>query len=1405
LTVVFAWLFTGIFLGLLGVSQLQAQVITSSNYCPQDPGGPTTYTTVGTFYQNLVEWPGTGNCGYAVGDYDPTYYCAIDGHTKDDYQAGLACGACVAVHDTGNGKSVTMMVVDQCGTCINPDQIDMSPSAFAVMEPGMPGQINITWTFVQCPLSLLNVGGANPTDNITYNFQATCNQWYAPIQFMDSLFPITAVQVSNNGSAYTPLGLMPSFGGDAYWGLNNGGGDNIGAGPYNFILTDVRGDSVTLGPVNECNPLGASVAGQTGLFATSNVQFPPCGPTWTPGPSTSTFTPTRTYTPSPTPTVGSPTETFTPSLTSTIGSPTVTFTITPTHVSSGCTVTSATLKFLDDDNATFYMNGTLLGSCISTAGASPAGTVTCWANVTTININPAQMTSALALGQNVLGVDLADTYYSDSGVCWDLVINYSCCPSQELTSSEGDILWHYAGYSNAPTYPPGWDNTGFTPDGSWTANYARGNTMPPVPVGYSAILSANGSLIDWLGPTAGASFQGQYQEYLFRETFDVGGNAPCATATPLPDLTIQKSILGATTGIPSGQPVTYIVKTTNSGGPYTGPVTVSEGNPGPALYYSSSGGYFNEWNFYYKDWNTGLPGWENPWLNPPLGPNFYWVTIGGNFEAFYWVYPEGFPGYGFSDSVTFTVGSSWFPSPGGPCNVLNNAVLSYAGTAPLTSNTVEFTTNEICTVTSTTPTPTITPTNTNTYTPTRTPTNTPTWTPTVTPTRTPTVTPTQTWTITPTNTYTVTPTNTPTNTYTATNTPTPTVTPTDTFTLTPTPTPTNTYTVTHTPTPTVSPTNTFTITLTISPTNTFTVTPTATPTNSYTVTDTPTPTVTPTNTFTLTPTPTPTNTYTVTNTPTPTISPTNTFTVTQTFTPTLTPTVTVTPTWTQTPLLSYTYTNTFTPTPTSTPTMTNTWTRTSTSTPTPTLTFTRTNTLTFTSTATLTFTYTPTVTPTQTATATATPTGMVSLNKQVSAASAPSGSILTYTLTVNDLGGTANNVLITDPLPANTTFLSFGAVPSGVTPSYNQAASLLSWQMPSPLTPGQYQLNYEVSINSLVPAGVDIHNCAVMTLSGSGPMTSCADTLTTGQYTVQIGVYNEAGELIQALPVSMYSQAINSISLQSNAITALNGPGSETVIYFNGIPIGTWNGLDSSGNPATNGNYYIKANSIDTMGVVTTVTQRVSVSRSLYKVTIKIYNEAGEAVRSLYAYMSDSGSGTSATQVKLSGTTFEPTSGTPVGDIPTQLKITLNNGTSVWWNGQSDSGTVVTSGQYFIEVHVQDGQGGETVITEKVTVLSENATAGMGNITAGPNFVNPGSGYNITFRSNSSQNLTLMYRIFDVAGELVQRPTCGPAGANTATWNASGLASGLYFAVVDALNSQGGLVGRQNLKMVVVH
>jgi flagellar hook assembly protein FlgD len=359
----------------------------------------------------------------------------------------------------------------------------------------------------------------------------------------------------------------------------------------------------------------------------------------------------------------------------------------------------------------------------------------------------------------------------------------------------------------------------------------------------------------------------------------------------------------------------------------------------------------------------------------------------------------------------------------------------------------------------------------------------------------------------------------------------------------------------------------------------------------------------------------------------------------------------------------------------------------------------------------------------------------------------------------------------------------------------------MTWTMLSPLAPGQYQMTYQAAVNNLVAAGINIQNCANASYVG-GTASACVTTQTIGQYSVKIGIYNEAGELVESLPVSQYSQAINSFNLSSGSITEMSGQGSATTVIFSGVPIGSWNGTDASGNPLGNGEYYVKVDSISNMGVDTSVTQPVIVNRNLYKVSVKIYNEAGEAVKTLYVYSSNTVSGT-ASQLQLSASSIEPTSGPVTGNIPTQLTITLNNGMTIVWDGTSDNGGVVPSGQYFMEASAQNGNGGETVLTAHVLVVSDTANAGMGNILAEPNVLNGLTGYGVAFLSNVPE-LTLDYRVYDTAGELVTRRTPGNAGSSSANWDATGLASGLYFAVVDATNAQGGLIGYKILKIVVI-
>src|ERR1019366_7671889 len=184
----------------------------------------------------------------------------------------------------------------------------------------------------------------------------------------------------------------------------------------------------------------------------------------------------------------------------------------------------------------------------------------------------------------------------------------------------------------------------------------------------------------------------------------------------------------------------------------------------------------------------------------------------------------------------------------------------------------------------------------------------------------------------------------------------------------------------------------------------------------------------------------------------------------------------------------------------------------------------------------------------------------------------------------------------------------------------------------------------------------------------------------------------------------------------SPTITSVHG---QVYVVWKGQQIATWDGSNASGDPVSNGKYYIKVDNTDSLGVVTSVSQMVMVSRSIAKITVNIYNEAGEVVRHLYSYADDP-SNISLADVQLSSGVIRPSQ---TGSSNGTIAITTTNGTTIIWDGKSDSGTSVTNGHYQVEVRFVDGKGGEQVITKGLVVQSDNSPVTNGNVFAGPNII----------------------------------------------------------------------------------
>ena len=286
---------------------------------------------------------------------------------------------------------------------------------------------------------------------------------------------------------------------------------------------------------------------------------------------------------------------------------------------------------------------------------------------------------------------------------------------------------------------------------------------------------------------------------------------------------------------------------------------------------------------------------------------------------------------------------------------------------------------------------------------------------------------------------------------------------------------------------------------------------------------------------------------------------------------------------------------------------------------------------------------------------------------------------------------------------------------------------------------------------------------------------------------------------MEDLLVEQTNQPMDSFTLSNGgAVTSLNGLDNAVTLYGANGPVTSWNGLNSSGTPVSNGVYYIKIDNVDPTGNVKTITQAVSVNRALEQVTVKIYNESGEVVRTLYSFMDDPGNNL-LSNAQLSSSAIQPGSTTNG-----QLGILLSNGVTLIWDGRDDSGQVVTGGQYFVEIHATDGKGGETVITHQVAVLANRGSSNA--VWASPN-VTDGS-IPVTFYVNATTPQNFSMDVYTTAGERVKTALTLVPGSvpPQAVWNAGGLASGLYIAVVNARDAAtGNLTVRKTLKVVIRH
>jgi expansin (peptidoglycan-binding protein) len=176
-----------------------------------------------------------------------------------DYDSAGVCGACVEVTRKDSGKSVSLVIVDQCPSDSNPvcksGHIDMSRAAFLQIGTEAEGYLGttnggatgqISWKYVACPAM----------ENISFRLKEPSNQYWNQILVAGHRYPITRLEAFVGGSWQE--GVRQSYN---YWQVGDG---NLGAPPYQVRVTDASGSVIE-----------ASLALVAGDQA-SSAQFPLC-------------------------------------------------------------------------------------------------------------------------------------------------------------------------------------------------------------------------------------------------------------------------------------------------------------------------------------------------------------------------------------------------------------------------------------------------------------------------------------------------------------------------------------------------------------------------------------------------------------------------------------------------------------------------------------------------------------------------------------------------------------------------------------------------------------------------------------------------------------------------------------------------------------------------------------------------------------------------------------------------------------------------------------------------------------------------------------------------------------------------------------------------------------------------
>jgi len=305
-------------------------------------------------------------------------------------------------------------------------------------------------------------------------------------------------------------------------------------------------------------------------------------------------------------------------------------------------------------------------------------------------------------------------------------------------------------------------------------------------------------------------------------------------------------------------------------------------------------------------------------------------------------------------------------------------------------------------------------------------------------------------------------------------------------------------------------------------------------------------------------------------------------------------------------------------------------------------------------------------------------------------------------------------------------------------------------------------------------------------------------------YTMEIAVYNEAGELVKLITETTISNTLSDVVLTQsgtgvNAFSPSMGP---LLINIPGVqtqgsngssivdPGFDWFGTNNNGQTVANGTYYIRVTMTDSSGQASTITKSIEVISSEQYVQVNIYNSAGELVQR----MQENTNVTFNAQLALqSNTVVFGKDGTNQFNIsygPTNADVFT-------WDGTNSSGRTVDSGVYTVQLVVKNTDGYTDVQSKQLTVLNSGVNGMLGEIKVIPNpcVVTDTNGAAMYITWSGTWQGSVKIKIYNIAAELI-RSYEADSSQMKITWDlhtVSGqtVSSGIYIGVIEAKNNSG--------------